>query len=171
MNEGLQVIQVSAFYCNDRPAGIGVGVVLQFDKPGKGVEFCQRMEALLPAFNDSPDHHRENLARIAVDRDITTPDLQTAIRAIMCVHWLQHHGHLVPDEYNGTTFACTYKGMLINCERNPVTMDLDEAIPTGVDVTEIFQASNRLDPGLIPSIRTVVEHARRRDVRKRSRDS
>jgi hypothetical protein len=161
MNEGLQVVMVSAYYKNDKPGGIGVS--LTFDVPGSGAAFCQGMEECLTEYDKlSVEELLDGLAKLSVNR----PDSQfAAAEAIMGVYWLQERGHLESDEYNGTMFNCMFRGTLVNSEKNPVTLDLasEMASKNAINITDIIKASKvpGLDHGLTASIRAVIDHARK----------
>jgi hypothetical protein len=162
MNEGLQVIMASAFYRDGEPGGIAVG--MKFDSSCNGVAFCEQLEACLPEYDNIGLHLVERQIRHLAPRREGQLDAAEVMHVIACVHWLQTRGHLASDEYNGTIFACVYRGALVNCECNPVTLNLDSELAgkNAVDVTSIVKASHLvLDAGATDAIRTVVDHARR----------
>jgi len=169
MNEGLRVLMVSAYYKNDQPGGLGVTLKFPVDVPEgmSGVAFCRGLEACLPEYDKlTVGEVLEGLRALGEAR---LDRREAAAEAIMGVHWLQVRRHLAVDEYNGTLFNCIFQNTLINSETNPVTVDLAAAMKSGdpIDVTDVVTASKHpgLDPGLAPSIRAVVDHARaaRRD--------
>ena len=161
MNEGLEVVMVSAYYKNDKPGGIGVS--LTFDVPESGVNFCLGMEECLTEYDRlSVEEVLAGLSQLSKTRPETR---FAAAEAIMGVYWLQARGHIASDEYNGTMFNCMFRGSLINSEKNPVALDLvaEMASKNAVNITDIIKASKvpGLDPGLTASIRTVIDHARK----------
>lgn len=140
MNEGLQVIMVSAFYRDDHPDGISAG--MRFDGPDQGVEFCRHLEKCLPEYDMlTLEEVIAELRRLAPRRHELTQD--EVDHVVMCIYWMRERGHIRPDEYNGPLFACVTSDTIVSCERNPVTFDVatkavsDEA----VDVTDVVKAS------------------------------
>lgn len=163
MNEGLQVLMVSAFWRDNEPDGISAG--MRFDAPTNGVEFCTDLEKTLPLYDKlGLQHVRAELVRLAPHRHEL--DMRDVMHVVACIYWMQERGHIKPDEYNGALFACSHEGTLASCERNPVTIDVAAEIKgkSAVDVTDIFRASKGgplLDRGLTAAVRAVVDHKRR----------
>ena len=64
MNEGLEVVLVSAYYKNDKPGGIGIS--LTFDAPESGVNFCKGLKECLVEYDKlTVDEVLEGLAVLA----------------------------------------------------------------------------------------------------------
>jgi len=163
MNEGLQVIMVSAFYRDDKPGGIAAG--MRFDAPDQGVDFCRMLEDGLREYDSlTLDEVLSELTRLAPSRHELTSD-ETA-HVVMCIYWMRERGYIQPDEYNGPIFACITGDTVACCERNPVTFDVATKVVSdeAVDVTAVVRASKApmLDRGLTASLRAIIEHARRR---------
>jgi hypothetical protein len=159
VNEGLQVLVVSAFYRDNEPGGISTGC--QFSTPDQGVDFCLHLEEGLPVYDKlSVADVRAELTRFAPRRHEL--DHKESLHVTMCIHWLQARGHLKPDEFNGTQFSCVIDGTIVTCERNPVTFDVRRKLQSdaAIDVTDIVHASVPGDRGLVDSLRVVLDHAR-----------
>ena len=160
MNEGLQVIMTSAFYRDGEPGGIAAGMKFA---PEEGVKFCNELEESLLEYDKFTFVQLQSeLARLAPRRHDLRPS--EACHVIACIYCMQVRNDIRSDEYNGTIFACVLGKTLINCERNPVTLDLTKEMTSksAVDITVIVKASHLpLDDGATAAIRTVVDHARR----------
>lgn len=163
----LEVLAVSAYYKNDKPGGIGVG--LNF-VGREGIDFCHELEANLGVYDRLLPLERvlQIVDKFSRDRPDFSDRSSLAIRsgAVMdivgSIYWLQERGHLAPDEYNGLAFGCFRDGALVVSEVNPVTIDDAMTGLVAVDVTDIFRASKApaLDQGLFASLRAVADHAR-----------
>lgn len=155
IHEKLQgVLLISGFYKNDVPGGVGTG--LQFDKdPLAGISMCEDMVLNLRTYQNP----------VSLSKRLLTAGRRTeedARRAIMDVYWLQEHGFIEPDEFNGSQFICIVENSIINTEENPVTIDWSRLDTGATDVTDILRASkNPMDRCTIASVRAVADHARK----------
>lgn len=162
VNEGLQVIMVSAFYRDGEPGGIATGA--QFPNGG-GVDLCVHLEEGLPVYDNL------SVAEVLVDLAHLSPkrhelNHEESLHVTMCIYWLQERGYIQPDEFNGTQFVCVIDDTIVTSERNPVTIDIRAKLRSdaAIDVSDIVNASQApgYDRGLVASLRAVSDHARKR---------
>jgi len=158
---GVEVLNVSAWWRNDKPGGIGVGIEFA-SNPGKGVAFCRVLESQLPVYDRqiTVEEVLDQLSATARRRDQLT-DLETMV-IITNIYWLQERGRLRSDEFNGVVFTWTTKGtgQLAIGEQNPLFIDTHKAVSAGIDVTEIVRAGGRLSDPHGAAFRAVLDHAR-----------
>lgn len=156
--------QVSAFWANDRPGGLGMGI--PFEDPEVGVEFCRTLERALATYDAhtevAPDFYLDQLRDFGSRSGrLTDEEKVTAITHIYC---LQERGHLTEDEYNGVLFAWTVEGTprsLMTSEQNPVTIDHVAAARNGIDVTEVAEATAKAGSfASAAAFTTVLDYAR-----------
>ena len=131
-----------------------------------GVAFCRRLVESLSKYDDAtplgPGPLFTVLSRYSPKRHCLQPN--EVIGIVNAVNWLQVRRHLVADEYNGTMFVVEFDGALVQCETNPVTIDLRKARvgEAAVDVTDIVRASRNTLDGGVAAIRAAADHARGR---------
>lgn len=158
----ITLVSVNAYWHNDRPGGLGVGIDFQGQAAEEGVGFCEGLERCINDW-DKGGATREDIEAQLSEIAARTGDLDrkaTSI-AIADIHWLERRGHLKADEHNGVLFAWTMEtgnGLrLAMGEQNPVVIDLENAAIDGVDVTEISKAKGDVSGA---SLRSVLEWAR-----------
>ena len=152
----LKVLNVSAFFANDRPGGIGLVLNLG-EGPDRGVKVCRILESQLDVYDThgvTPDFLIGQLREWA-DRGGMSDEEK--IIAITSIYWLQERGHLTKDEYNGVIFAWTVGAVFMTGEQSPLLLDLSKAVRDGIDVTEIVKAGPLADMG---AFRAVTDYAR-----------
>ena len=161
MNDGMRVLMVSAFYRDNEPGGIATGI--EFRDGADGVEYCRRLAENMPLGDVAPVAGTLGfLAALSPRRHELSP---VEAHAVICaINWLQCRRHLVADEYNGTMFVVEFDGALIQCERNPVTIDLAKECTgeNAVDVTDILHAARGTLDGGEAAVRAAADHVRGR---------
>jgi hypothetical protein len=150
------IVRISAFWRNDRPGGLGVGIDFH-DDPMGGEEYSRHLSRTLDTWdkNAAPGDIVDQLRELA-NLETELSDRETFI-AIADIYWLQERGHLETDEFNGVlwNWIADDTRTLVGSEQNPITLDPNTAIATGIDVTEIARA-----PGSEQALRTIMDHAR-----------
>ncbi len=166
------LMRVMAYWHNDQPGGLGVGIDFSDQPPENGLTFCEQLERGIADW-DTGGATREDIEAQLSEIASAEGDLsqeQTFI-AIADIHWLERRGHLKADEHNGVLFAATMeteKGTrLMLGEQNPLVIDLEKAAAEGVDVTEIGKATGDMKG---ESLRAVAEWARQQKPGKKPGD-
>jgi hypothetical protein len=159
------VNQVSAFWENDRPGGLGMSI--PFEDPKVGLKVCRVLHGALATYDAhpevAPDFYITQLRDFGSRAGALTDD--EMMIAITNIYWLQERGYLAADEYNGVIFAWTVEAggacSLMMGEQNPVAIDLVAATRNGIDVTEVVKATAKAGPfGSTAAFSTVLDYAR-----------
>jgi hypothetical protein len=149
-----QILRILAFWQNDRPGGLGVGIEFDPSEPTAGEEFSHELEARLASY-DANANASDILAQLSAVAAESHRDPQMTASVIADIYWLQERGHLKADEYNGVAWSWIAAGTrdLATCEQNPILLDM--AGLRAIDVTDIARA-----PGALAALQAISDYAR-----------
>jgi hypothetical protein len=139
------VNQVSAFWANDRPGGLGFAI--PFEDPKVGLKVCRVLHSALATYDAHPEVAPNFYLAQLCDFGSRAGGLtdEEMMIAITNIYWLQERGYLAADEYNGVIFAWTVeegrRRTLMMGEQNPLVIDHVGATRNGIDVTEAVKAT------------------------------